>query len=349
MEDRLAALESDIEYEHEAFINVVDSLLSQHYKLSQQHKDSQTAHPRSSQDLSSRSSVGESSRGRSVRDSKRLLVEHELELDPSSTSKYRDDSSSTMFRNGTLKDSDRDKVREWERERDRGYDLMSVHSALSTGNTSYQSTRPGSHNPSVASISMRKSTIHESHNSNSNINSGNNNSNSVLQNGRAVMNRAQYGFQHQPLPQSQITYIRPTRSSLLKAKHQQAMFRDLNGPRDRDQLGPRDSRGDNRGLSRDPWDRGDPNRRDRNRDRDRDRDREWGHEVELAEGGIMPMQRGQPYMGLTRVLGDHNYRVRDRVRDTERDREMDRVREREMEREREREREREGEYADADR
>jgi hypothetical protein len=101
------------------------------------------------------------------------------------------------------------------------------------------------------------------------------------------------------------------------------MFRDLNGPRDRDQGVPRDTWGDNRGLDRDPRDRD----RDRDRigpsrrDRDRERTREWGHEVELAEGGIMPMQRGKPYMGLTSVLGDPHIRERERERERERGRE----------------------------
>jgi hypothetical protein len=232
------------------------------------------------------------------------------ELDPSSSSSLYRDNSAALFRNGAGRDTDRDRTRDRERDRESGYDLMSVHSALSTGNTSSQSTRAGSYNPSVASTSasMRNGTTHDAHS---------NNNNNASQSGRAVTNRAQYGVQPQPLSQS--TYIRPTRSSLLKAKHQQAMFRDLNGPRDRDQGGPKDTRGDSRGLGRDPRDRdrdrGDPNRRDR--DRDRERTREWGHEVELAVGGIMPIQRGKTYLGLTSVLDDPHYRERDRERGRE--------------------------------
>jgi hypothetical protein len=281
--------------------------------------------------------VGDSSRGKSLREresgrerergreGRRPLGDQEL--DPSSSSSLYRDNSAALFSNGAGRDTDRDRTRDRERDRERGYDLMSVHSALSTGNTSSQSTRAGSYNPSVASTSasMRNGTTHDTHS---------NNNNNAPQSGRAVTNRAQYGVQHQPLSQS--TYIRPTRSSLLKAKHQQAMFRDLNGPRDRDQGGPKDTRGHNRGPGRDPrdrdrgrdprdrdrdMDRGDPNRRDRDRDRDRERERErtreWGHEVELAVGGIMPMQRGKPHMGLTSVLDDPHYRERDRERGRE--------------------------------
>ena len=39
MSSRLAAIESDIEFEHEASIQVLDALMCQHFKLTQQHKD----------------------------------------------------------------------------------------------------------------------------------------------------------------------------------------------------------------------------------------------------------------------------------------------------------------------